>query len=210
MPPQRRIARIVLQYGQSDLKIINNSNLGPIKYMAKTKIATFGGGCFWCIEAALNQVRGVIRATSGFSGGHRVNPTYQQVITGVSGHAEVVQVEYNSDLLSFAQLLNMFFQLHDPTTLNRQGNDKGPQYRSIILYHDSEQLKTAEHMIQTLTEDKIWDDAIVTELKKYEAFYAAEDYHQGYALKNPDQPYCAILIGPKLARFKTKYADWLK
>ncbi|MDA8622037.1 peptide-methionine (S)-S-oxide reductase MsrA [Psychrosphaera sp.] len=178
--------------------------------MGKTEIATFGGGCFWCIEAALNKVKGVITAVSGYSGGHRENPSYQQIITGVTGHAEVVQVTFDPLLISYEQLLSMFYQLHDPTTLNRQGNDIGPQYRSIVLYHNDTQKKIAIRFIEKLTESEVFSNKVTTELKHFEAFYPAEEYHQGYAIKNPEQPYCAILIGPKLALFEDKYRDWIK
>ncbi|MDB2373330.1 peptide-methionine (S)-S-oxide reductase MsrA [Psychrosphaera haliotis] len=178
--------------------------------MEKIEIATFGGGCFWCIEAALNKVRGVVSATSGYSAGHRENPSYQQIITGTTGHAEVIQVEYDANVINYEQLLSMFFQLHDPTTLNRQGNDIGTQYRSIILYHDNAQLNTAQDLINKLNLLGIWDQSICTEIKQYEDFYPAEHYHQGYALKNPEQPYCAILIGPKLEEFEFKFKNWLK
>lgn len=178
--------------------------------MSMDQVATFGGGCFWCIEAALNKIQGVHKAVSGFAGGRRPNPTYQQVITGMTGHAEVVQVHFDADVLSYESLLEMFFQLHDPTTLNRQGNDVGTQYRSIILYHDNEQKNTAISVIQRLNAAHVWPEPIVTELQAYSEFYQAEDYHQGYAEANPDQPYCALLIGPKLKAFKLKFSDKLK
>jgi peptide-methionine (S)-S-oxide reductase len=178
--------------------------------MAQTQLATFGGGCFWCIESALNKIKGVAQARSGFAGGARPNPTYQQVITGVSGHAEVVQVEYEPDVISFSQLLDLFFQLHDPTTLNRQGNDIGTQYRSIILIHDQEQRMLAQQKVDELNRAGIWLNPIVTEIKDYSGFYEADEYHQSFADKNPQQPYCAFLITPKLNEFKAKFRDWLK
>lgn len=178
--------------------------------MSMDQVATFGGGCFWCIEAAMNKVKGVHKAVSGYAGGRRPNPTYQQVITGTTGHAEVIQVSYDADIISYESLLEMFFQLHDPTTLNRQGNDIGTQYRSIILFHNDVQKVTAESVIKRLTASNVWHDPIVTELQTYSTFYPAEDYHQGYAEANPEQPYCALLIGPKLNAFKQKFSDSLK
>ena len=178
--------------------------------MANTKVATLGGGCFWCIEAALNQVIGVESAVSGYGGGHIDNPSYRQVISGETGHAEVVQIRFDSDLVSYEQLLEMFFQLHDPTQLNRQGNDVGTQYRSIILAHDQEQQEKAESVIRSLQALNVWDDPIVTQLAPFTGFYPAEEHHQQYAIKNPEQPYCALLIGPKLNAFKTVFSSMIK
>jgi len=178
--------------------------------MANIKLATLGGGCFWCIEAALNSVNGVIKAISGYSGGHITNPTYQQVCQGDSGHAEVIQVEFDQDIISFQQLLVFFFQLHDPTQLNRQGNDIGTQYRSVIYYHDDEQKVDAEKKIDELNNLKIWDEEIVTELTPVSIFYPADDHHQNYANENKEQAYCTFIVTPKLEKFKFQFKDYLK
>lgn len=178
--------------------------------MSNIKLATLGGGCFWCIEAALNLVEGVISATSGYSGGQTPDPTYQQICQGDSGHAEVIQVEFDQDIISFEQLLLFFFQLHDPTQLNRQGNDVGTQYRSVIYYHDEEQKQLAESQIKELTNLKIWDNQIVTEVSPVSVFYPAEAYHQNYANENKEQAYCAIVVTPKLEKFKYQFKDYLK
>lgn len=178
--------------------------------MANKQEATFAGGCFWCIEAAFNMVEGVTLATSGYSGGKTVNPSYQEVISGHTGHAEAVHVEFDADTISYEQLLAMFFQLHDPTTLNRQGNDVGTQYRSMILTHNKTQQQLADSVIDYLNTANIWDSPIVTEVQPFNAFYPAESFHQDYVNKNPNQPYCQILIGPKLAQFKTKFGEFIK
>ncbi len=178
--------------------------------MANKQEATFAGGCFWCIEAAFNMVEGVDTAISGYAGGHVHEPTYQEVISGHTGHAEAVHLKFDADIVSYEQLLAMFFQLHDPTTLNRQGNDIGTQYRSMVLTHDQDQFAIATSMIDHLDAEKVWDSPIVTEVKPFAAFYPAEAYHQDYVNKNPEQPYCQILIGPKLSAFKVKYSDFLK
>lgn len=178
--------------------------------MSDTQFATFAGGCFWCIESAFNQVHGVIKATSGYAGGDTPNPTYRQICTGTSGHAEVVQVEFAPDIVDFKTLLTMFFQLHDPTQLNRQGNDIGSQYRSAIFYHDQWQRSQALEAIQDLNLLAIWPQPIVTEVTQVSEFYPAEDYHQGYVEQNPEQAYCQFLILPKLAKFKQDFAAKLK
>jgi peptide-methionine (S)-S-oxide reductase len=178
--------------------------------MANIKLATLGGGCFWCIEAALNSVEGVLKAISGYSGGTIENPTYQQICQGDSGHAEVIQVEFDQDIISFEQLLMFFFQLHDPTQLNRQGNDIGTQYRSVIYYHDNEQRLEAMKQISELNNLKIWPSPIVTEISPVSTFYPAEDYHQNYANENTEQPYCTFIVTPKLEKFKYKFKSYLK
>lgn len=178
--------------------------------MPTTEFATLGGGCFWCIEAAFNQLNGVKLAVSGYTGGQVDNPTYQQICSGDTGHAEVVQIEYDPDVISYQQLLTMFFQLHDPTQLNRQGNDVGSQYRSVIYCHDQSQLKHAKEFIEMLDKQGIWSAPIVTQLEMAKTFYQAEDYHQGYAETNPNQPYCQFLVLPKLEKFKEMFADYLK
>ena len=178
--------------------------------MANTEFATLGGGCFWCIESAFNNIEGVKRAVSGYSGGKIDNPTYEQICSGTTEHAEVVQVEFDPELVSYQQLLTMFFQLHDPTQLNRQGNDIGTQYRSVIFYHSEQQQQQAIHLIQTLNQQDIWPAAIVTQIDEATKFYSAESYHQGYVENNPNQPYCQFLIQPKLQKFKEMFSDYLK
>lgn len=178
--------------------------------MANIKLATLGGGCFWCIEAALNSVEGVLKAISGYSGGAIENPTYQQICQGDSGHAEVIQVEFDQDIISFEQLLMFFFQLHDPTQLNRQGNDIGTQYRSVIYYHDNEQRLEAIKQISEMNNLKIWPSPVVTEISPASTFYPAEDYHQNYANENTEQPYCTFIVAPKLEKFKYQFKSYLK
>lgn len=178
--------------------------------MSDTEFATLGGGCFWCIESAFNQVTGVVKATSGYTGGHILQPSYQQICTGQTGHAEVVQIEYNSNEVNFKTLLAMFFQLHDPTQLNRQGNDIGTQYRSAIFYHNTQQQTQALEVIQELNELAIWPQPIVTEIAPATEFYPAEDYHQGYVEANPEQAYCQYLVIPKLQKFKQQFSNYLK
>lgn len=178
--------------------------------MSNMRIATFGGGCFWCIEAAMNMLNGVNKAISGYSGGEIKNPTYQQICQGSSGHAEVIQVEFDPQVISFEQLLVFFFQLHDPTQLNRQGNDIGTQYRSVIFYHDAEQQELALKQISDLENLHIWPQPIVTEVSPLGDFYPAEDYHQNYANENKEQPYCTFVVTPKLEKFKFQFKDYLK
>ena len=172
--------------------------------------ATLAGGCFWCLEAVFDELRGVERVESGYAGGQRPNPTYEQVCAGTTGHAEVVQVEYDPDVLSFTDLLNVFFSIHDPTTLNRQGADVGTQYRSAIFHHTEEQKATAEEVIRDLEERRLWDNPIVTEVTALDTFYPAEDYHRDYFARNPGQGYCNVVIAPKVAKFRQQYAEKLK
>ncbi|GAP21491.1 peptide-methionine (S)-S-oxide reductase MsrA [Leptolinea tardivitalis] len=178
--------------------------------MSQTQTATLAGGCFWCLEAVFDNLQGVTDVVSGYTGGSTVNPTYQQVCTGTTGHAEAVQITFEPAVISFRDLLEIFFSIHDPTTLNRQGADIGTQYRSAIFYHTDEQKKTAEDVIRELTEEKIWDNPIVTEINKYVTFYPAEDYHQEYFAHNPGQGYCQMVVAPKVAKFRKKFADRLK
>jgi peptide-methionine (S)-S-oxide reductase len=166
------------------------------------EIATFGTGCFWCTEAVFQQLKGVISVVSGYSGGHVENPSYEQVTTGRTGHAEVCQIEFNPDQISFEELLEVFFQTHDPTTMNRQGNDVGPQYRSVIFYHSEEQRKIAERVKDELEANKTFKNPIVTEITAFSKFYAAEDYHQNYFRNNPNQGYCRYVIAPKVDKFE--------
>jgi peptide-methionine (S)-S-oxide reductase len=172
--------------------------------------ATLGGGCFWCLEAVYRELTGVEKVESGYSGGTVPNPTYEQVCTGTTGHAEVVQVTFDPAIISFREILEIFFSIHDPTTLNRQGNDVGTQYRSAIFYHSEEQKSIAEAMIRELDGAGHWRTPIVTEVTPFTAFYRAEDYHQEYYQNNSRQPYCRVVISPKLAKFRKQYVTKLK
>ena len=175
-----------------------------------TAVATLGGGCFWCLEAVFRDLRGVERVVSGYSGGHVPNPTYEQVCTGGTGHAEVVQVTFDAHVLPFRELLEVFFATHDPTTPDRQGADVGPQYRSVIFYHSPEQKEIAQQVIAELNAAGLWDGPIVTQVAPAGAFYTAEAYHQEYYVRNPRQPYCQVVITPKLAKFRRRFRDKLK
>jgi len=175
-----------------------------------TQIATLAGGCFWCLEAVFDEVRGVQSVESGYAGGHVDNPSYKAVCTGMTGHAEVARVTFDPDIVSYRDLLNVFFGIHDPTTLNRQGADVGTQYRSAIFYHDEEQKKIAEEVIKELESQKIWDRPIVTTLEKMDKFYMAEDYHQEYFANNPYQPYCMAVVAPKVSKLRKHFLDMLK
>ncbi len=176
----------------------------------KMEVATLGGGCFWCIEAVFLELNGVSSVVSGYSGGNIENPTYKAVCSGNTGHAEVCQITFDSSVISFEEILEVFFTVHDPTTLNRQGNDIGTQYRSVIFYHSQEQKKIAEKVIKEFTDKKIYPNPIVTEITEYKKFYAAEDYHQNYYNNNADQPYCAYVVAPKVAKFRQKFINKLK
>jgi len=175
-----------------------------------TETAILGGGCFWCVEAALKQLRGVDSVRSGYMGGHGANPTYRQVCSGNTGHVEVAEVTFDPSVLSYSDLLHVFFTLHDPTTLNRQGNDVGEQYRSVIFYRDAAQKKIADEVIAGLTRDGIFDRPIVTAVEPASTFYVAEDYHQDYFANNPMQPYCMFVVAPKVKKVREKYAQRLK
>ena len=172
--------------------------------------ATLAAGCFWCVEAVFDDLKGVEDVVSGYAGGHTENPTYQEVCSETTGHAEVVQIKFDPEMLSFADLLRVFFSVHDPTTLNRQGNDVGSSYRSAIFYHSDEQKQTAEEIIKEVTEAAIYDKPIVTEVTEFTNFYAAENYHQEYFSNNPNQPYCAAVVAPKVAKFRKNFVDRLK
>jgi peptide-methionine (S)-S-oxide reductase len=176
----------------------------------QVEVATLAGGCFWCLEAVFDELKGVESVESGYSGGHVQNPGYAQVCDGDTGHAEVVQVTFDPQVISYKDLLTVFFTIHDPTTLNRQGNDVGTQYRSAIFYHDEQQKKVAEEVIREITAAGIWDAPIVTEVTPFDKFYIAEDYHQEYFTKNPFQGYCRVVIAPKVTKFRHKFADRLK
>ncbi len=181
-----------------------------MKTEIKLDTATLGAGCFWCVEAAFMQLNGVDSVKSGYSGGTIKNPSYKEVCTGRTGHAEVVQIVFDSNKISFAEILEAFFEVHDPTQLNRQGNDVGTQYRSVIFYHNNEQKDIAEKAVQAANESHVWKQPVVTEIAKFEHFYPAEDYHDNYYNLNTDQPYCSLVITPKLDKFKKKFHDQLK
>ncbi len=171
---------------------------------------TLGGGCFWCLDPIFSELTGVLGVEVGYSGGAEDNPTYESVCTGSTGHAEVVQVTFDPELVSYEGLLKVFFTVHDPTTLNRQGTDVGTQYRSIILTHDEAQRKTADGVIKSLEAEQIWGAPIVTEVVPYDVFYRAEEYHQEYFEKNPNQGYCQVVIAPKVAKFRISNINILK
>jgi peptide-methionine (S)-S-oxide reductase len=185
-------------------------NAGQSMDTSRTEVATLGGGCFWCLEPVYEELRGVEKVVSGYSGGFVSDPTYRQVCTGTTGHAEVVQVTFDPELVSFKEILEVFFTIHDPTTLNRQGADVGTQYRSAIFYHDEEQKRVAQEVISDLETHGLWNAPIVTEVTPFDAFYVAEDYHQGYFRDNEYQPYCQVVIAPKVAKFRKRYLEKLK
>jgi peptide-methionine (S)-S-oxide reductase len=178
--------------------------------MAKEQTAIFGGGCFWCIEAIFQRLNGVKHVESGYMGGHVDNPTYRQVCGGDTGHVEVVRVTFDPDEISYRELLDVFFTVHDPTTLNRQGNDTGEQYRSVIFYADEEHQRIAEDVIAEMTAAKVFPEPIVTAVEPASKFYVAEDYHQNYFNENSRQPYCMFVISPKLAKFEKKFAEKMR
>ena len=192
-------------YANTGNDMINHKEAG-LSGMSK---ATFGGGCFWCIDAVFSRIKGVEKAIPGYAGGHTTNPSYREVSMGNTGHAEVVQVTFNADQVSYLQLLEVFFRIHDPTTPNRQGADIGPQYRSIILYHDDQQKQVAEKVKEALEEEKIWDDPVVTEIVPLDTFYEAEEEHHDYFEKNSDRAYCQMVILPKVEKFKSMFEDLL-
>ncbi len=176
----------------------------------ETKFATFGGGCFWCTEAVFLKLKGVEKVVSGYTGGKVKNPTYEQVCTGLTGHAEVIRIEYNPDEIKFEQLLDVFFHTHDPTTKNRQGADVGTQYRSAVFYSDDAEKETTKKVIAELDKSGDFDDPIVTTLEEMKIFYPAEDYHQNYFAQNPGNSYCRAVVGPKVAKFMKRYKDMAK
>lgn len=184
---------------------VDSSIISP---SGKTEVATLGAGCFWCVEAIYQDLKGVLKVESGYSGGHIDNPTYREVCSGLTGHAEVINVTFDPAVISFKEVLEIFFTFHDPTTLNRQGADSGTQYRSAIFYHSPEQKTTAEAVKQSM--QSVWDDPIVTEITAFEKFYKAEQYHQNYYKDNPNQPYCSIVIAPKVKKFRQQYQEKLK
>jgi len=182
----------------------------PASSTATTETITLGGGCFWCLEAVFDELKGVTSVESGYSGGKVANPNYEQVSMGNTGHAEVVQITFEPNVVSLDTILKVFFTIHDPTTLNRQGHDVGTQYRSVIFYHTPEQKAAAEEKIKELTEGKLWDNPIVTQIEPLTDFYPAEDYHQEYFERNPYQPYCQAVVAPKVAKARSHFMAMLK
>ncbi|HEY3251106.1 MAG TPA: peptide-methionine (S)-S-oxide reductase MsrA [Ignavibacteria bacterium] len=176
----------------------------------KLEKATLGAGCFWCVEAIFQDLKGVEKVESGYSGGTTKNPTYEQVCSGMTGHAEVAQITFDPSVISYEQLLTVFFHVHDPTTLNRQGADAGTQYRSAIFYHNEGQKKTAEKVKEDISKSGLWDDPIVTEITPFDEFYKAEDYHQNYFNENPEKSYCSYVIAPKVKKFYKEFGYLLK
>ena len=174
------------------------------------QIATLGGGCFWCLEAVYQEMEGIQKVVSGYMGGHVSNPTYQQVCTGTTGHVEVTQVTFDADTVSYKEILEVFFAIHDPTSWDRQGNDSGPQYRSAIFYHDDAQRAVAEAVMRELAAESVYSKPIVTEVRPATTFYPAEDYHQQYFTNHPNQPYCTFVVSPKVKKFRQKFADRLR
>lgn len=186
----------------------NNMKGKPVEHRLET--ATLGAGCFWCVEAVYQQLEGVVKVESGYSGGTVPDPSYEQVCTGRTGHAEVIQVTFDPAKISFEELLTVFFRTHDPTTLNKQGADVGTQYRSVIFYHSPEQKAAAEKVLKQTAAAKVWDDPIVTEIAPFTAFYKAEQYHQNYYNEHSYQPYCMMVINPKLSKFRKEFSSKLK
>ncbi len=178
--------------------------------MANLETATLAAGCFWCVEAVFDDLVGVEDVISGYSGGHKENPTYQEVCSETTGHAEVVQIRFDPTVISYAEILRIFFTVHAPTTPNRQGNDIGSSYRSALFYHSDEQRKTAEEIVAEITAEQLYANPVVTEITPFDKFWSAEDYHQEYFANNPSQPYCAGVVAPKVAKFRQKFADRLK
>lgn len=182
----------------------------PQNQSTELEVATLGGGCFWCLEAVFDRLAGVGEVLSGYMGGHVDKPAYREVCHGTTGHAEVVQLTFDPTVISFREVLEVFFTIHDPTTRNRQGNDVGTQYRSVIFYHDEAQKETAEQLIAEFEAGNIWSNPIVTEVTALSTFYVAEEYHQAYFENNGQQPYCRVVVAPKVAKFKQKFANRVK
>lgn len=176
----------------------------------RREVATLGGGCFWCVEAVFQDLRGVESVVSGYSGGHTPAPSYEAVCSGTTGHAEVVQVTFDPAQVSYREILEVFFTVHDPTTLNRQGADVGTQYRSVVFHHSDEQRETAREVIRDLEAERVWDAPVVTQVEPFSEFHRAESYHQDYFKRNPRQPYCQVVIAPKVSHFRSKYLAKLK
>ncbi len=209
---QLSLARFIILFSIV-LFCINSTNAQTMKSQEmsnNTELATFGAGCFWCVEAIFSRVDGVLDVQSGYSGGQVKNPTYKEVCTGRTGHAEVCQLTYDPSKISYLKLLEIFWKTHNPTTLNRQGNDSGTQYRSAIFYHNEKQMKIATEMKDRINREGIWSDPIVTEIVLFETFYPAEDYHNDYYEKNSNQSYCSFVITPKIEKFEKAFQDYLK
>jgi len=206
------IISFTILYNISYSQINKQTKMENISYQNKEKleIATFGAGCFWCTEAVFERLEGVEKVISGYSGGHVKNPSYKEVCNGTTGHAEVTHVYFDPEIISFSELLDVFWHTHDPTTLNRQGNDSGTQYRSVIFYHDNNQKLIAEESKLKMEKSGTYKDPIVTEISPLINFYEAEDYHQDYFNNNPDQSYCSVVISPKIKKFTAKYQEKLK
>jgi peptide-methionine (S)-S-oxide reductase len=187
-----------------------NNEVMYAEAVGRTDTATFGAGCFWCVEAVFQQLNGVLKVSSGYSGGHVANPTYEQVCEKNTGHAEVAQIIFDPSIITYDELLEVFWQTHDPTTLNRQGNDAGPQYRSVVFYHNAAQKDKASYYKEQLDKSGAWKDPIITEIAPLNNFYVAEDYHQNYYLNNGSQPYCYFVIRPKMEKFEKVFKDKLK
>ena len=201
---------MILSSTLNDPVNMNQSEKQTLTTTNDKEVVTLGGGCFWCIEAIFDELEGMEQVESGYSGGWVDNPTYKQVCTGKTGHAEVVQITFDPKVISLKEILGVFFTVHDPTTTNRQGPDVGTQYRSVIFYRNQEQKTVAEQVIQEIQTAKLWDVPIVTEIVPFKAFYKAEDYHQEYFKLNSEQPYCSFVIAPKIAKFREKFRDKLK
>lgn len=202
---------IILSVGLVSANVWSQSSITKKSQISnKMEVATLANGCFWCTEAIFQRLNGVEKLTSGFSGGRIRNPSYKEVVTGKTGHAEVIQIEFDNEVISFREILDVFFSTHNPTTLNRQGYDRGTQYRSAIFYHNDEQKQTAEKFIADLTTAEVFDDPIVTEVTEFDKFYAAEDYHQNYYNNNKTQGYCMAVINPKLKKFLKEHKSKLK
>jgi peptide-methionine (S)-S-oxide reductase len=193
---------------KSTLTYLYMPDMKQAELSANIELATIGGGCFWCIETLFQDLKGVYTVESGYSGGKEQNPSYRDVASGFTGHAEVIQIAFDPQVISYRDIIDVFFVMHDPTTLNRQGNDTGPQYRSAIYYHSEAQRETAKESLQAAQAD--WKDRIVTEITAFDVFWKAESYHQNYYNINPNQPYCSFVISPKVKKFKQKYAALLK
>jgi peptide-methionine (S)-S-oxide reductase len=178
--------------------------------MDKEEVATLAGGCFWCLEAVFKEVKGVQRVLSGYTGGRKINPTYEEVCSDKTGHAEAIDITFFADMISYREILEIFFTVHDPTTLNRQGNDFGTQYRSVIFYHNEAQKFIAAQVIKEINEANIWNAPIVTEVRPYAIFYSAEEYHRNYFERNPEKAYCQAVIAPKVTDFRKRWEDNLK
>lgn len=192
------------------LNLFQIPNMEAMSQKENIEIATIGGGCFWCTEAVFEGLKGVISVESGYAGGFVKNPSYREVCNGTTGHAEVIQIRFSPDVISFEEILLIFFNIHDPTTLNQQGADVGTQYRSVIFYHNDTQKKISESVIEKLTRESIFAKPIVTQIQGFTAFYKAEDYHQDYFANNPNAAYCSRVIKPKVDKFTKKYSDKLK